>query len=94
MILHIKKKWFDLILEGIKKEEYREVKPFYDVRFNKWFNGSDTVPIILRNGYSAASRSAQVVCSIRKGYGKEEWGAEQGKEYYVLEIKSVTPINI
>ena len=28
LTLPIKKKWFDMILSGEKKEEYREIKPF------------------------------------------------------------------
>lgn len=35
LILPIKKKWFDMILSGEKKEEYREIKPYYTVRFTK-----------------------------------------------------------
>lgn len=33
-ILHItlKKKWFDMILSGEKKEEYREIKPYWITR--------------------------------------------------------------
>lgn len=30
LTLPIKKKWFDMILNGIKQEEYREIKPYYD----------------------------------------------------------------
>ena len=33
LILPIKKKWFDMILSGEKKEEYREIKPYYTTRF-------------------------------------------------------------
>ena len=29
LTLPIKKKWFDMILSGEKKEEYREIKPYY-----------------------------------------------------------------
>jgi len=36
LTLPIKKKWFDMILSGEKKEEYREIKPYYDTRFIKW----------------------------------------------------------
>lgn len=32
MILPIVAKWFLLILQGIKKEEYREDKPYYETR--------------------------------------------------------------
>ena len=37
LILPIKKKWFDMILSGEKKEEYREIKPYYDTRFDRAF---------------------------------------------------------
>lgn len=29
LVLPIKKQWFDMILSGEKKEEYREFKPYY-----------------------------------------------------------------
>lgn len=32
LILHLKKKWFDMIKAGIKKAEYREIKPYYEKR--------------------------------------------------------------
>lgn len=32
LILPIKRKWFDMILSGEKKEEYRDIKPYYDTR--------------------------------------------------------------
>ena len=31
--LQIKREWFDMILSGEKKEEYREIKPYYKSRF-------------------------------------------------------------
>lgn len=37
LTLPIKKKWFDMILSGEKKEEYREIKPYYDTRFANEF---------------------------------------------------------
>jgi hypothetical protein len=36
LYLTLKKKWFDLIKSGVKKEEYREIKPFYISRFIKF----------------------------------------------------------
>ena len=33
LTLPIKKKWFDMILSGEKKEEYREIKPYWFIRF-------------------------------------------------------------
>jgi len=35
LIFPIKKKWFDMIKTGIKKEEYREIKPYYTTRLSK-----------------------------------------------------------
>lgn len=35
LTLPIKKKWFDMILSGEKKEEYREIKPYWTRRFIK-----------------------------------------------------------
>lgn len=35
LILPIKKKWYDMIFLGEKKEEYREIKPYYETRFHK-----------------------------------------------------------
>ena len=35
LTLPIKKKWFDMIKSGEKKEEYREIKPYWTNRFDK-----------------------------------------------------------
>lgn len=37
LILPIKGKWFNMILSGDKREEYREIKPYYTTRFKKIF---------------------------------------------------------
>lgn len=37
LILPLKKKWFDLIKAGIKKEEYRKIKPYYIRKFIKFY---------------------------------------------------------
>ena len=101
LVLPIKKKWYDMILSGEKTEEYREIKPYYDSRFESvfgWlFRGidgvGDTTPpekeIIFRNGYSRSSRQAKATCTLTKGTGNPEWGAEPGVKYYVLHIKKI-----
>lgn len=87
MILPIKKKWFDMILRGEKKEEYREIKPYYDSRFyckeKKIFN------VVFRNGYSRRSRELTAKCRLKIGFGREEWGAEKERCYYILEILEI-----
>ncbi len=37
IILPIEKKWYDMILSGEKKEEYREIKLYYETRFQNLF---------------------------------------------------------
>lgn len=94
LILPIKKKWFDMILSGEKKEEYREIKPYYEARFKNLWKGSligglAEREIVFRNGYSKDSPSFIAKCSVKIGTGNPKWGAEQGKEYYILEIHEI-----
>lgn len=102
LTLPIKKKWFDMIKAGEKKEEYREIKPYYASRlFSNYrksgvdldyiLNNNIEVyrHIIFRNGYKNNSPQIICYCHIFKGYGKEKWGAEPKKEYYVLEILEI-----
>lgn len=92
-----------MILSGEKKEEYREVKPYYDQRFVtafgcRWLfdgikNGDMEPPIkeiLFRNGYSKESPQFVAKCSLIIGTGKQEWGAETDKQYYVLKIHEIT----
>lgn len=93
LILHIKKTWFDMILSGEKKEEYREIKPYYRSRLiNEGFLDRYGLPtiwqghVLFRNGYSKQSPAFEALCTVDIRTGKPEWGAEPGKEYYVLKI--------
>lgn len=104
LTLPIKKKWFDMILSGEKKEEYREIKPYYDSRFyhikvksvideKKYFMYAESPKyIIFRNGYSKNSPSIKCEVEITVGYGKSKWGAEPNKKYYVLKILDVEEV--
>lgn len=108
LTLPIKKKWFDMILSGEKKEEYREITSYYDSRFEPYMPDIGNIKIIrikhlkaiieveneiiFRNGYSKKSPSIKCRVKIEKGYGKPEWGAEPNKEYYVLKILSVEEV--
>ena len=85
LTLAIKKKWFDLIASGEKKEEYREIKPYYQSRFNK-----PLTHIRFTNGYGHSVPSLTVeLLGISKGIPKPEWSEgtiEQGTEVYVLSL--------
>lgn len=81
LILPIKKKWFDMIKSGEKKEEYREIKSYWITRFKNKGILSKYNPhvIIFRNGYGKDRPSIKCKTNIRVGQGKEEWGAEKRK---------------
>lgn len=90
IILPIKRKWFDLIRTGVKKEEYREIKPHYISRLEKYVGAAPFIVKFINSRFftdSAPSFTATV--SIKKGAGKPEWGAEPGVEYYILSIISI-----
>jgi len=84
-ILHLtlKKKWFDMILSGVKREEYREIKPYWRKRLlNKKFSF-----IHFRNGYAKDALSFTIeVNGAYRGLGIVEWGAPAGKEVFILRL--------
>lgn len=96
LTLPIKKKWYDMILSGEKKEEYREINIYYQSRFDKYTPIGELPPeefsVILRNGYSSDSPSIKCDVTVQIGEGKEEWGAIAGNVYYVLKILSVEEV--
>ena len=52
--LTLKKEWFDLIAAGVKKEEYREIKPYWEKRLIGNLS-PDIDRIEFRNGYKPDS---------------------------------------
>ena len=50
LILPIKKQWYDMILSGEKKEEYREIKPYYEKRFSTYFMGENSLLVNGKKG--------------------------------------------
>lgn len=119
-ILHLtlKKKWFDMIASGEKKEEYREIKPYWISRLVdllgypaqwqinegyafEWPVGSGLMHsmdkalqydvVEFRNGYSKnAPKIIVEIKDIVQDYGKEEWGAEYNKPYFVIKLGNIT----
>ena len=85
--LPIKRQWFDRIVSGEKREEYREDKPYYQSRFDRYMG--NPVQVKFRNGYRKDSPS--VVCTVvpHRGTGRPKWGAESNKSYIVLSILEV-----
>ena len=97
LILPIKKKWFDMIKSGEKKEEYREMKPYYNSRLLKKYDinpayYTDIGYVIFRNGYRKDSPKIKCKCECAIDTGKPKWGAIPGEVYYVLKILSVEEV--
>jgi len=100
--LTIEKKWFDLILAGVKKEEYREIKFYWAWRLTIdkgcEFNGKEKPKANLKeydlvefiNGYSKTSPRVTVECKgLEIETGKPEWGAVPNQYYFVIKLGNV-----
>jgi hypothetical protein len=89
LTLPIKRKWFDMIASGEKKEEYRQIKPYYHSRFKRL---GEPFVMRFRAGYSKGSplMECRVIANIRTGV--EAWGAIPGVRYYVLSIIKIKNI--
>ena len=98
LTLSLKKQWFDMIKAGIKKEEYREIKPYYNTRFCEPINSRIFYPgetgaktfdrLVFTLGYPKADDTERRLTfkdpKIRIGTGRPEWGAEPVKNYFVI----------
>lgn len=87
-------KWFDMILNSQKTDEYREVKSYWTKRLTKVFNNPEDYMIRFSNGYSPDSRKMDCdITAINIGYGEVEWGALPNDPVYIISIANPTPIN-
>ena len=100
--LVLKKKWYDMIVSGIKKEEYREIKPYWTKRLTElpmgfltfsYRNRLQEVPYKLYDivtfylGYAKDRPSMSFRCvAIEIGKGKPEWGAVPDKKYFIIHL--------
>lgn len=113
LTLSLKKKWYDMIASGEKKEEYRELTVYWLRRLafisNSFFEiigrsisveeavacpyifdliRFDAVTFTL--GYpkkdDMSRRMTFKIADITIDEGKPEWGAEEGKRYFVIKL--------
>lgn len=104
--LTLKKKWFDMIASGEKKEEYREIKEYWENRLYEFdivsrnnrtfykkpvgFQHFDRVEF--RNGYAKNAPVLTVKClGISTDLGNPEWGADSNQLYFVIKIGEIIP---
>ena len=91
--LVLKGKWYDLIAAGEKKEEYRDAKPFWSRRLEKWlsnrtehFRGISDKCLVV--GFSRGYRKPDMFFLLRHFEKRSvsinpEWGEPQS-EHFVL----------
>ena len=119
--LVLTEKWYDMIASGEKKEEYREITPYWANRllyhcnlgvkqyweeylpnriaFIEQYPYLHKKDIIRDYGYrhypavefqraypKNPPRMAFAIEEITIGTGRTEWGAEEGKEYFVIKL--------
>ena len=78
--LVLKSKWYELIEQGEKLEEYREIKPYWEKRLGVLYD-----QIIFHYGYT--NRKMVFQCEgVTIGEGKPEWGAAPKTQYFVIKI--------
>ena len=74
-----------MIASGEKREEYRELKPYWHSRLNKQYD-----VIEFRNGYAKDSPVMMVeLKEIVKSLGIVEWGAPEKEPVYILRLGQV-----
>lgn len=88
LFLTIKKEFFDLIASGEKKEEYREIKPFWDKRLKKQYK-----TVIFQNGYVSNSPRIEIeILEIEKKNAKPEWAAGYSGFCYAIKLGKILTI--
>ena len=77
--------YFDMIISGIKKEEYREIKPYWESRLD----GKSFDTVRLQLGMRKNSPTIYIKCNgIEKGgQGVKEWGWDQ--ECYKIKLGEI-----
>lgn len=109
LTLPLKKKWFDMIKSGEKKEEYREITDYWRKRLCWNFKDMTEACSLPINGtcehcirvHAYQFDEIEFTCGYPKKedkerrllfknpkicvtYGLTDWGAEQGKKYFVI----------
>ena len=92
--LNIGKKSFDMVLSGVQKEVYVQDIPYNEEELVALW-GKDTSGwknpqrVTLTESEEEDARFALAVCTLARGEGWPEWGAEKGVIYFILKIQKV-----
>lgn len=79
-------KWYSMIESGVKLEEYREIKPYWDIRLiDEKGNLKVFDEVVFSFGYSK-KRMAFRCAGIRIGRGRIEWGAPRNENVFIISL--------
>lgn len=102
--LTLKKKWFDMIASGEKKEEYREIKPYWESRFidpllaydaslSEFIYGKGLIDfdaVTFRNGYAKDAPTIILECKgIMIGLAKPEWSDNWQGNVFIIKLGEI-----
>ena len=89
-VLTLVRVWFDMILAGMKREEYRDDKPCWQARLLKPGEKEKDMRVCFRNGYDPESDAFLAdVTAVRRSGGNPEWGYQKQGTHIVLIIHAV-----
>lgn len=99
-VLHLtlKRKWFEMILSGQKKEEYREIKHYWSKRFKHWTNHTDMLEefdcefthVKFTNGYGKNAPTLLIEFNgIRIGKAKPEWSDNWQGDVFIITLGNI-----
>lgn len=95
--LVVRREWFRMYVEGIKKEEYREINPYWTKRFTGYEEllfsyregysriGEKYTHVRIRDGYSTTALLYELE-KIVIGIGNRKWGAPMDTPVYILKL--------
>jgi hypothetical protein len=85
--LVLKAKWFDMIESGEKKEEYREIKPFWIRRLCGPYGYRQYEQIRFSLGYAKNRKQMTFNCDeIKVGPARPEWSDNWQGDVFVVSI--------
>ena len=95
LVLPLKKEWYEMIECGVKTEEYRECKPYWNKRLMRkvWNFADNTLCDIpkkfdaVKFTYGYTKRTITFECKgITIGRGNAEWGAPTDEDVFIIKL--------
>lgn len=77
-------KYYDMIVYEGKREEYRDIKPFWEKRL-----AHNYTHVRFRRGYTKTTAEFRLI-GIRFGEGRAKWGGIPGKKVFVIAFEDET----